>query len=282
VRRLLLAVALLLLLLPASALAAAGDPQDKVVAYGDVVIAPGETVGDVVVIHGDVLVRGTVHGDIVDIDGTVTIRGAVAGDVVTITKQAVLGRRAHVGGDVKFEDKRPAVSPGAVIGGKTERLSDTSSFGVSDLKIAIGFWVIATVSLLLTGLLLLLLAPRAADAIVRAARSGVGVSIIAGIVLLIVFPLLAIVLLITVVGTPLGIGMLLVFGPLLAIGYLSSALVLGRRFVKTGGRTAAFLLGILVLRLIALIPFLGALVSLIATVFGLGAVFVATRRARTA
>jgi hypothetical protein len=282
-RRLLLTLTFaLLLLLPASAMAAPGDPQDKVVAYGDVVVAPGETVGDLVVIHGDVLVRGTVHGDLVDVDGNVTIRGAVGGDVVTIAKRAVLGRRAHVGGDIKWVNDRPLVSPGAVVAGKIKRFSDTSSFSVSTFEFALGFWVITTVSLLLAGLLLLLLAPRAADAIISAARSRTGASIISGIVVLIGFPILAVVLLVTVVGTPLGLGMLLVYAPLLAIGYLAAALVFGRRLRKSSGRIGAFLVGLLILRLLALIPILGALISLVATVFGLGAVFVATRRARTA
>ncbi len=282
-RRLLVTLSfLLLLLLPAGAPAATGDPQDKVVAYGDVVVAPGEAVGDLIVLHGDVLVRGTVHGDIVDIDGNVTIRGAVGGDVVTIGKRATLGRRAHVGGDVKWVNDRPTVSPGAVVGGKVERFTNTSSFSLSTFEFALGFWVITSVSLLLAGLLLLLLAPRAADAVVRTARSGAGASVVSGIVVLIGFPILAVVLLVTVVGTPLGVGMLLVYAPLLTIGYLAAALAFGRRLRKSAGRVGAFLVGLVILRVLALIPILGALISLVATIFGLGAVFVAARRARTA
>jgi hypothetical protein len=42
-----------------------------------------------------------------------------------------------------------------------------------------------------------------------------------------------------------------------------------------------FVIGMLVLRVIALIPILGGLVSLLAVIFGLGSLFVALRRART-
>jgi hypothetical protein len=59
-------------------------------------------------------------------------------------------------------------------------------------------------------------------------------------------------------------------------------MLVGRRVRKASGRIGAFLVGLLILRVLALIPFLGALISLVATVFGLGALFVAMRRARTA
>jgi hypothetical protein len=258
--------------------AAAAAPQDKVVITGDVVVAPGESVGDLVVIHGDVLVRGTVHGNLVAIDGDVTIRGAVGGDVVTIAKRATLGRRAHVGGDIRWVRDRPVISPGAIVAGNIDRIADTSSFGASQIEFALGFWAVVSISLLLGGLLLLAVAPGAADAVVRTARSSGGTAALLGVALLVGYPVLAALLLVTVVGTPLGVGMLLAFVPILAIGYLASTLALGRRFVKSRGRFAAFLIGLLILRLVALIPAVGALVSLAAAVFGLGALFVTARR----
>ncbi|MEA2265164.1 MAG: hypothetical protein QOE27_747, partial [Solirubrobacteraceae bacterium] len=108
-----------------------------------------------------------------------------------------------------------------------------------------------------------------------------GAAIIGGILLFILLPILAVVLLVTVVGTPLGIGLLLALGPLYAIAYIASAIVLGSRIRKAGGVIGGFVIGMLVLRVIALIPILGGLVSLLAVIFGLGSLFVALRRART-
>jgi hypothetical protein len=278
-RRLLPALLLLLLLLPAGA-QAAGGPQDRYVVSGDVLVAKGETVGDLVVLDGNVVVRGAVHGDIVAIGGDVTLRGTVTGDVVTIAKRATLGRRARVGGDVKWVQDRPVVAPGAVVTGKVKRF-DAGSFGTPGIEVAIGFWLAVTISFVLGGLLLVLLAPGLFDGVVRAARAGRGRAIIAGILLLILLPIIAVALLVTVIGAPLGIGLLLAVGPLYAIAYIASAMVLGRRVVKSGGRVAAFLAGLGILRLIALIPFVGSLIGLLATIFGLGALFVALRHART-
>ncbi len=278
-RRLVLGLLTLLVLVPSTAVAAGPAPQDKYVVSGDVLVAKGETVGDVVVIDGNVVVRGTVHGDVVAISGDVTIRGAVTGDVVTVAKRATLGRRARIGGSLKWVQDRPVVAPGAVVSGKVEKLS--SSFGTPGLEIVIGFWLVVTISFILGGLLLLLIAPAAAAAAVRAARASTGATLISGLLALILLPIIAFALLFTVVGTPIGIGLLLVLGPLYAVAYITGALLLGSRIRKSAGRFGAFLVGIVILRLLALIPGLGAVISLIATIFGLGALFVAMRRART-
>ena len=278
-RRLLLGLLTVLALLPSTAFAAGPAPQDEFVVSGDVLVAKGETVGDVVVIDGNVVVRGTVHGDLVAVHGDVTVRGTVTGDVVTVSKRATLGRRARIGGSVKWQQDRPVVGPGAVVSGKVEKLS--SSFGTPGIEIAVGFWLVVSLSFILGGLILVVIAPAAADAAVRAARASTGATVISGILALILLPIIAIALLFTVVGTPIGIGLLLVLGPLYAVSYIAGAMLLGRRIRKSAGRVGAFLVGMVILRLLALIPGVGALISLIATVFGLGALFVAMRRART-
>jgi hypothetical protein len=49
---------------------------------------------------------------------------------------------------------------------------------------------------------------------------------------------------------------------------------------KQGGRILAFVIGLLILRVLALVPFLGGLVWFLATILGLGALLVAAQRAR--
>jgi hypothetical protein len=131
------------------------------------------------------------------------------------------------------------------------------------------------------GLLFLWLAPRAADAALRTARTSVGPAIAWGLGLFFGLPVAAVVLLITLVGIPLGLGVLLALLPLGALCYVASAYVLGRVLVKPPtGRLPAFLAGWGILRGAALIPFVGGLTWFGATVFGLGLLVVALWRAR--
>ncbi len=83
-------------------------------------------------------------------------------------------------------------------------------------------------------------------------------------------PLLALIALVTLVGIPFGIGLLLALLPLGALGYVTSGWLLGRR-LHADGRVVAFLIGWGILRGVALIPVVGALAFLCAVVFGLGA-----------
>jgi hypothetical protein len=280
-RRLLVALVLLCTLAPAApALADADSPTERVVISGPVTIDRDETSKDVFVASGDVLIRGTVDGDVMVADGDVTIRGEVTGDVLTIAGQAILGRRAQVGGDLTYVDKAPRVTPGAKVDGETKRYKADKLTGPLGIA-AIGFWLAVGISIFVIGLLLLLLAPRAGDAVAATARAKPLACIGVGILVAILLPIIAVAALVTLLGAPLGVVLLLLLIPLGAIGYATAALAIGRRIVK-GARIPAFLVGLIILRVLALIPFAGGLIGLLATIFGLGVLFLAMLRARSA
>jgi hypothetical protein len=281
-RRLLLGLVAVCTLVPVSpALAADDTPDDRIVVTGNVLVDRGETVpGDVVVLDGDVLIRGTVRGDVIVLDGDVTVRGKIGGDLVAGSGLATLGRNARISGDLTYFDKTPVVAPGAKVSGKTEKaggkkLSD--ALGI----FAFGVWIAVTVSLMILGLLLLLLAPRAADAIARTAKARWGMAIGVGFGAFILLPILAALICVTIIGLPLGIILLFTLVPLFAIAYVSSGFAVGRLIIK-GARIPAFLVGMVILCGLSFVPFVGGVVGLLATIFGLGLLFTTLLRARSA
>lgn len=282
-RRLVLVALLCFAAVPAGAAAQETDGAsagDRVVVTGPLTIDRGESADDVVVIDGAVSVAGAVRGDLVVINGTTRISGTVDGDVVGVAKRVVLEPGARVGGDVVYGDERPVVSRGATVGGDVRRVD----FGeVTDPLGFVGWiavWLAVTVSTLVLGLVLLWLAPRALEAAWGSARTRLGPVIGWGLALFFGIPILAVIALITLVGIPLGIGLLLALLPLYALGYATSAWLLGRRILARQGRIIAFLAGLAILRVLALIPVLGGIVWFAATVLGLGALVVALWRAR--
>jgi hypothetical protein len=252
------------------------DGDDRIVLVGSVLVDRGETAGDIYVADGDVTIRGTVTGDVVVADGDVVIRGTVEGNVVTVAGQATLGRRGNVRGDITYADEKPVRTPGSQVGGKVKK------FDVGDAGIlgAIGALIAITISLFLLGLVLLLLAPRAADAVARTAAAKAGVSFGVGFLAFFLIPIIAFAALFTVVGIPLGFILLLLVIPLYAISYVTAAFALGRRILK-GSRILAFLVGLVILGLLSLIPIAGGLIGLLATMFGLGLLLMTLLRART-
>jgi len=273
-------VALLALcwILPASALAAE-DGNERVVLKGPVLVDRGETSGDIFVGQGDVTVRGDVDGDIFVGDGDVTVRGEVTGDVLTFNGKPILGRRAQIGGDLRYGKGRPQVASGATVEGNIEKI-DAADFGDFGGIAYIAIWLAATVSVFLLGLLLLLLAPKAADAVVKTARTSKVASLLWGLLLFFLIPILAAVCIITLVGIPLGIGLLLALIPIYALGYTAATFVVGRLILSRSARILAFLVGLIILRALALIPIASSIIWFFVTIFGLGAIFVAILRAR--
>jgi hypothetical protein len=175
------------------------------------------------------------------------------------------------------------LAPGAKVAGKisNENWADTANgWGwVSSLA----WWLAVSVSTLIVGLLLVWLAPRALHAAARAVSEHFGATIGWGVLIAIAAPLLAVLALVTLVGIPFGIGLLLAAIPVLLVAYTTTAWVVGRRVLSSRSQSpwVMLLAGWGILRLLALIPVAGGLVGLAATVLGLGALTVALWRART-
>ena len=186
-----------------------------------------------------------------------------------------------VGGDITSRFA-PDIAPTATFDGRVRsaRGFDVNVGGLTAVS-RILVWLATTVSSFLLGLLLVLFVPRAAESVARTAAGKLGASIGFGFLdvssgsrsprssrsasLL---------------GIPLGVGVLLALGLLYWLGYTAGAYALGRRLVSGPGKSMlAFLAGWGILRGLALIPVLAGLVWLAATVWGLGALVIAARAA---
>jgi hypothetical protein len=183
-----------------------------------------------------------------------------------------------VGGDLNWRDNRPVIAPGARVGGDVNEfnwdLSPWSGFAWTLL-----IWLAGTISTLILGIVLIALWPRGFEATVAAWRRSPGPVIGWGALLLIGLPIVAVLLLVTLVGIPLGIGLLLALIPLWAVGYVAGTFLVGRLILRDSGRILTFLLGLLIVSVLALIPFLNALVAIVVTGIGLGTLIVAGWRA---
>ena len=256
-------------------------PEAFVVLSGRADVPEGQRVGDLVVFHGSATVDGTVDGSLTAFDAPVTISGRVNGDVVVFNGRVELRSGANVTGDV-VSQQAPVVASGATIGGTSKRLQTNTNWEGFGWVGRLGWWLAVSVSTLVVGLVLLWLVGRGAARILEAGRTRIGPSIGLGLLLFFGLPILAVIALVTVVGIPLGLGLLAALQLIYALGYSAAAWILGRSIVR--GPTSwvlAFLAGWAILRVVALVPILGGLVWFAAVVFGLGALVVAIWRART-
>jgi hypothetical protein len=256
------------------------DDDTVIVVNGDVEVGPGETSQSIFIVDGDARIDGLVEGDLVLIAGDALIRGHVTGDVVTLAGRARLLRTATVEGDLLYGDERPQVSPNATVGGEIQK-EGWDSLDLFPFIGAFVFWLAMSISAAILGTLLLLLAPRAADAVFAQAKARFWTAVGIGAGIFVALPIVAVVAAITLVGLPLAIAVVLALLPLAAVAYVTSAWTLGRALVKPpSGRILAFFAGLAILRAVALVPVLGALVWLGAVIVGLGLLGAAITAAR--
>ncbi len=261
--------------------AGGGDENAVVVVVGDVVVPRGETVDGVFIASGDARIAGEVDGDVVVFSGDVIVSGTIDGNLFTAGGRARLLPSAEVTGDVTYGDEHPQLALDARVQGEVNKEGWPDAGGLIPWIGGFVIWLAIGFSALLLGALLLLIAPRAADALEARAREKVGPTIAIGIAILIVLPLAAFLAAITVFGLPLAFGIGLLLLPLGAVAYVVSAYVLGRRIVKPPRhRMLSFVVGLAILRAAALVPFVGLLVGLAALVFGLGLIGAAIGAAR--
>ena len=214
-------------------------------------------------LNGDTEISGTVNGDVVVFNGDVAVRSG-----------------AEIGGDLVTQGT-PQVEDGATIRGSQTKVATKFDYDMGGFAGRFVWWLGYTVSVLILGLLLLAFAPHLDEAVVETIRARLGSSIGWGVALFFLLPIVAVFLLVTVVGIPLGLFVLFALALIYTIGYTVATHEVGRLVMRSSSRYVAFLIGLVILRGLALIPILGGVLWLLASVWGLGLLAVAIRAGRT-
>ncbi|MDP8909713.1 MAG: hypothetical protein M3N47_11495 [Chloroflexota bacterium] len=256
---------------------------DLIVAGGWVRVHPGSAVdGDVVVSGGNVDVNGQVGGDVRGSTTRMTLGGRIGGGVEVDVSQLSVRSGASIAGDLVYTSPWDASVPaGAEIGGDV-RYTSANPVAIDDAESTMTLlgplrWLLWA---LITGAVIVALLPRGAEVVARRARRLLP-SFATGLLAVWTVPLLAILLILTPVGLPIGVLTVLCWGIALFVGPIFAGLALGSRLLPRrwddGGRGFNLLgmtLGVIALSIVRLLPlpYLSSVVGLLATVLGLGAI----------
>lgn len=251
-------------------------------AGGNVNVPAGDTADAVIAIGGDVSVGGTVKSTIV----------AVGGDVHLLST-ADVGSEAG-GGDtsVVLVGGTLTRAQGATVTGDVSRVSGSWAGDIWDRGIADpisapfrGFslfaWIGGTLLSLLGAVLIAALLPRQVLAIRDGVRSHFWPSLGWGALsLIVIVPLVTVLLIVTIIGLLAILPWLFVVVSALVLGAVGIAVLIGsgilpRLNYRGESLILAAVVGVLVLRLVQLIPFVGSIVVGIAWLLGFGATVMA-------
>jgi hypothetical protein len=277
-KRVLILIVVVLGLLPA-AVAAQGpgdeDSDDVLIRIdGAIHVRAGETAQSVVVISDNALIEGTVEYLVV-IDGDATITGTVENQVYIVNGTVTLKDGARVGEEVLLYNADAVEEAGAtVVGGVHE---EWGGFNVTR-GVWFGFWLSMTVTVVGAGLLFAAFGGGQLRGAAGIMTGEVGPTVLTALIVWIAIPIVAVLAMVTLVGIPFGIGVLVFLLPATwFLGYLVAGTAVGALIVKAktaGGAEHPYLpvlVGLLVFQVIALVPFIGGTIAFFAGLVGAGA-----------
>lgn len=275
----LLGIALLLMPVAAFAQEAGGDDNFMLVAGRDVKIVAGDQVATLVVFDADVTIEGSVRDTLVLVNGTAVVTGTVGGDLYVFNGTLDLRETANVENVTLYRSDLTRAA-GATIGGALDENPEvTFSWGTGWL-----FWLMISVAFVAAGLLFAAVGGRQLAGAAYLVGGAPGQTILTALIAWIALPVVAVLTMITVVGIPLGIGVLVFLLPALWFtGYLVTGAALGgvlMHLFKATDRPerpyGAVALGLLLFQAVGWIPGIGWLVMLLAGQLGAGALIYRT------
>jgi cytoskeletal protein CcmA (bactofilin family) len=261
---------------------------DLTAAGGDVTIGPQTHVRGRAFLTGRMVrVEGILDRDLQVAGATVELAGEIRQPVQVTAEKLHILPSARILGPLTYKGASEArIGEGAIINGPItyDRIPE------SEARRARAFPALSTllfsIHLFLAGLLIVVFLPRVETSVVATLRAQPGKSLLAGFVLLITTPVAAVLLIVSVLGLPIGLALGALYAAALFVGVIAMALFVGdveARLLKTGPivsrgqHTLLLLAGVLTLALLRAL--MGGLIVFVSVLFGLGALMLAAYQA---
>lgn len=263
-----------------------GDVAGDALVGGGQIILSGKLIGgDVAIAGGSVRMDSEVKGNVKIAGGKVYVNAPIGGNVDIKAEDLTLGPNADIKGNLEYESVNlVTIEEGGEVRGETVFTQLKGSEGMKkDTRRGIfGFFTLMLlakfVMLLVAALIVGLVFRRYSKELVEKATKNPLKELGRGVVTLIVLPVLSIILLVTVIGIPLGILGLLSFIMLSIYAAIITPIFMGALVYKWMFRKSDYvinwktiLLGTVVYLILGLIPFLGWIAISIAVAMTLGA-----------
>ncbi len=260
-----------------------GTIHDDLISFsGNTILSnTGSIGGDIASASGQLDLLGDVGGNVTGSGGEVTLGGAVGGNVDLSTGQLVVLPDAYITGNLKYRSPESANVPAGAVGKETSFLQEEYNKEDSS-KFSILSWFIGYLSLVLIGLLGIVIWPEQIQNIASKTPEIPGKTFLTGLAIFIASMIIAFLLLITVIGIPLGLILMVLIFAGLYIARIFTGIWLGKYlFMKMDKESKPWIelaLGMFVLLLVSEIPVIGALVYIAATFIPVGNMYFAARK----
>lgn len=254
-------------------------------AGGRIEIGPRAKIsGNVSVGGGEARIAGAIGGYLQVGGGSVFLDGPVAGDVEVGGGSVELGPGARIGGRLRYASREEIRQDGAAqVRGGVERIplpeAARRTPPAARERAALGFHWIWSAGMIVLAAVLAAAFPGLFAATGAALRTRWGYALLAGFIAFVCIPAASLIALATVIGIPLALVAMALYFALLLAGYAAAGLSAGAlalqrwqpaRAAQGGWRLLFAALGMLVLCLVAAVPYVGGFIVLVAMLLGMG------------
>lgn len=251
-------------------------------AFGQSITQTGNSVinNDATLFGSALQLAGKIGRDVVAGGENVTLSGSAGRNVTATNDQLTLTSGAVVGGNLSYTSSNTAVvDAGAKVAGTTNRHEPPKDEDVArqnDFATKFGMAAYWFGAMLVAGLALLAFAPRSFAATNKSMLNQGGWALLAGLSVLIATPIVAFILMATVIALPVAVVLLFAWISALLVSYAYAGYSIGFWIVAQAkwqlkwAPVASLLIGLIVLWLGMLVPIVGGLLGFVALVWGLG------------
>ncbi|MEM4260177.1 MAG: hypothetical protein QXG00_02975 [Candidatus Woesearchaeota archaeon] len=265
--------------------------------------------GDLIIIAGSAIIEKDVEvkGDLIAITQIIDIQGKIDGGVRIISDQTILNNCTFLGnasiksndillgdetkiyGDLNYSSSDHIYQIEKHVKGDTnfKQLKEKNYFSTLSNKIWYGL------SLLIIGIILIMIFPNLVQNTAQKINNQLGKTLLWGIICLILIPIIAIIVFITIIGIPISIILFIIYIILLFFSPIFLSLLAGSAILPQNNKLntmkrinqkiqknkmiLSLILGLFLYIVISSIPFLGDFVSLITLIIGLGAIILVNK-----
>lgn len=267
---------------------------------GAVVTVDGTVLDDAVIIGSRIIIEkgAKIEGSLYAVGGSVDVRGAITGNAKIISEKAVVSgtiagdleqwgdisfsEPAAIGGDFIRHSRSRAGPRNVAITGKIIESTVPEGLTLSRAFLG-GFFSLKVLMLLALGFALFFIARERTENVLVETLSEFWLRMLRGLIIIVVLPVIIALLISSVVGLPIAMLLIALFVAMLLLSWALAGIIVGAWIEQLIFRRSSLpltyrpvLLGILVISVISLIPYVGPLfygILILASVGSLGTLF---------
>ena len=272
-----------------------GQVARNAMAFGTTIVTTASSsIGWDLLVLGNIFeLRGDIGRDLYGSAGRANVAGQIGnnldlnfGSQNNNDQPLIIASTAKIDGQVKYKsDKDAAIDSNAVIKGEVIHNFPAVVTKKSNLTDLSWWWgnLISIFSAWVSGLVLISFWREQIIKITDLMLAKVGPSFSWGILALLLTPIIAIILLITIIGLPLSLILLALWLIALYVSKILAGILIGRSLINNywpkqkDSLILAMIVGIIIASLIFALPFIGWIIALLAMLWGLGGIILALR-----